>query len=245
MRNIGEIISTNRKKMNLSQPRLAELLQAEGLHLTAKAISKWETNATEPSISVFMALCKILNITNIYEVYFGENPADPLSSLNEKGKEKVLDYIDLLHASGKYERPVCQIIDFCKYIEIYKTAVSAGTGNFLTDGPKETVQLPATLLPEAANYGVIISGDSMEPEFEHGQIAWIQKQDFLENSEIGIFSFNGEAYIKKLQDDSNGVFLVSLNKKYPPIPVGENDRLDVLGKVVGKANASDIPEFNH
>ena len=41
----------------------------------------------------------------------------------------------------------------------------------------------------------------------------------VENGEIGIFSLNGEAYIKKLQDDQNGISLISLNEKYPPIPV--------------------------
>ena len=65
----------------------------------------------------------------------------------------------------------------------------------------------------------------------------------LENGEIGIFYLNGEAYIKKLQDDKNGVFLVSLNKKYPPIPVGENDRFDILGKVVGKNHPDEIKEY--
>ena len=104
MRNIGEIISSNRKKLKLSQPMLAELLQQEGINLTVKAISKWETNATEPSVATFLAVCKVLNITNIYEEYFGENPADPLSSLNDEGKEKALDYIGLLHDSGKYEK---------------------------------------------------------------------------------------------------------------------------------------------
>ena len=56
MRNIGEIISSNRKKLKLSQPMLAELLQQEGINLTAKAISKWETNATEPSVATFLAV---------------------------------------------------------------------------------------------------------------------------------------------------------------------------------------------
>ena len=41
-------------------------------------------------------------------------------------------------------------------------------------------------------------------------------ETIVENGEIGIFSLNGEAYIKKLQDDQNGVFLISLNEKYPP-----------------------------
>ena len=243
MRNIGEIISSNRKKMKLSQPMLAELLQEEGINLSAKAISKWETNATEPSIATFMTVCKVLNITNIYEAYFGENPSDPLSTLNDVGKEKALDYIELLHDSGKYEKQLCKIIPFCRIIDVYENAVSAGTGNFLVDGPKETIQLTKDIIPESATFGVKISGDSMEPDFEDGQIAWVLKQDMVENGEIGIFSLNGEAYIKKLQDDQNGVFLISLNEKYPPIPVREHDRFDILGKVVGKNHPNEIKEY--
>ena len=182
---------------------LAELLQQEGINLTVKAISKWETNATEPSVATFLAVCKVLNITNIYEEYFGANPADPLSSLNDEGKEKALDYIGLLHDSGKYEKQTAKIIPFCRYIDVYENAVSAGTGNFLVDGPKETIQLTKDIIPETASYGVKISGDSMEPE----------------------------------------VFLVSLNEKYSPIPVGENDRFDILGKVVGKNHPDELRDF--
>ena len=57
---------------------------------------------------------------------------------------------------------------------------------------------------------------------------------------IGIFALNGEAYIKKLQNDKDGIFLISLNEKYAPIKVGENDRLDIFGKVLEKSNASAI-----
>jgi hypothetical protein len=31
-------------------------------------------------------------------------------------------------------------------------------------------------------------------------------------------------------------FLISLNEKYAPIEIGENDRFDIFGKVVGKSN---------
>ena len=58
--------------------------------------------------------------------------------------------------------------------------------------------------------------------------------------EIGIFSLNGDAYIKKLQNDKDGIFLISLNEKYAPIKVSENDRLDIFGKVLGKSDASAI-----
>ena len=150
-----------------------------------------------------------------------------------------MDYINLLHASGMYEKQTAKIIPF-RSIDIFENAVSAGTGNFLVDGPKETVCIDESILPEDTTFGVRISGDSMEPEFHDGQIAWVLQQESVANGEIGIFALNGEAYIKKLQNDTDGIFLISLNEKYAPIKVSENDRLDIFGKVLGKSNASAI-----
>ena len=97
-----------------------------------------------------------------------------------------------------YEKQTAKIIPF-RSIDIFENAVSAGTGNFLVDGPKETVCIDESILPEDTTFGVRISGDSMEPEFHDGQIAWILQQESVANGEIGIFALNGEAYIKKLQ----------------------------------------------
>ena len=67
-------------------------------------------------------------------------------------------------------------------------------------------------------------------------------QESVANGEIGIFALNGEAYIKKLKDDKDGIFLISLNEKYAPIKVGENGRLDIFGKVLGKSDASALTD---
>ena len=56
MRSIGRIIAENRKKKGLSQPELAELLSQQGIDVTAKAISKWETDSREPGLHVFLTL---------------------------------------------------------------------------------------------------------------------------------------------------------------------------------------------
>ena len=243
MYSIGEIIATYRKKKGLLQQDLADELEKEGVSITYKAISNWERGLSEPSVTVFFKLCKILSITNIYEAYFGVNPTDPMSSLSDEGKEKALEYITLLHASGFYEKQTAKIIPF-RNIDIFENAVSAGTGNFLVDGPKETIQIDETFLPEGTSFGVRISGDSMEPIFHNGQIAWVLQQDTLANGDIGIFALNGDAYIKKLQDDENGLYLISLNEKYAPIEIHEDDRLDVFGKVLGKSNANEIPGYH-
>ncbi len=246
MYSVGEIISKKRKEKHLSQKQLAELLGNEmGSKIRSKTISSWETDTSEPSVSTFYQLCKVLDITNMYESYFGSNPNDPLSSLNEEGIEKVMDFIGLLHATNLYEKSSSKIIDFCKYYNVYENAASAGTGNMLTDGPYTTVATTEKdHVPEGTDFGILISGDSMEPEFHNGQIAWVQKQDYLEHGEIGIFSLNGDAYIKKLQDDMEGLFLISLNHKYAPIAVGENDLLHTFGKVIGSCPKEQFAEFH-
>lgn len=83
------------------------------------------------------------------------------------------------------------------------------------------------------HFGIRISGDSMEPQFINGQIVWVHQQESLSTGEIGIFYLNGNAYCKKLIDDADGLFLVSLNTKYEPIPVTETASFKVFGKVVG------------
>ena len=55
-----------------------------------------------------------------------------------------MDYINLLHASGMYEKQTAKIIPF-RSIDIFENAVSAGTGNFLVDGPKETVRIDESI----------------------------------------------------------------------------------------------------
>ena len=104
MYSIGEIISSYRKKKGLLQQDLADELAKEGVTISYKAISNWERNLAEPSVTIFYKVCRILGITNMYEAYFGVNPADPFSSLTDEGREKAMDYINLLHASGLYEK---------------------------------------------------------------------------------------------------------------------------------------------
>ena len=72
MRDFGEILAENRKKKGYSQSDLVDLLSQEGIQVTTKAISKWETNAREPALHVFLTLCQLLDIEDIYESFFGE-----------------------------------------------------------------------------------------------------------------------------------------------------------------------------
>ena len=235
MYSVGQIISTYRKKEKLTQPQLAKKLADDKIHLSYKTISTWEKNISEPNVTTFLHVCRLLNVPDVIEEYFGENKKDPLAQLNEFGKEKVMDYISLLISSGDAYIKKDNIIPYSSKIRtlrLYSNMVSAGTGNFLDSDDYTEIEV-GDEIPQSADFGIRISGDSMEPLFINHQTVWIHQQSSLQNGEIGIFDLNGDAFCKKLQDDKNGLFLLSLNKKYPPKPVGENDSLHIFGKVVG------------
>ena len=46
----------------------------------------------------------------------------------------------ILGITNMYEKQTAKIIPF-RSIDIFENAISAGTGNFLVDGPKETVRI--------------------------------------------------------------------------------------------------------
>ena len=50
--------------------------------------------------------------------------------------------------------------------------------------------------------------------------------------------------IKELHDEPDGVYLISLNKKYRPIQVLESDSFKIFGKVIGKCKGEEIPGFH-
>ena len=79
--------------------------------------------------------------------------------------------------------------------------------------------------------------------FSRSAVSWVSQQDTICDGEINIFGLNNEAYIKKLKRYAGRLYPVSLNSKYSPIKIKESDRLDVFGKVVGKINSNDVPDY--
>lgn len=62
---IGSYIAKKRKEQNMSQRELAQ-----HLHITDKAISKWERGLSFPDITILVPLSKLLNIS-LYDLLTG------------------------------------------------------------------------------------------------------------------------------------------------------------------------------
>lgn len=230
---LGEKITARREALGLSQYEVAEYIQRKGISVTNQKISKWETNYTTPNAHQFLALCEALKVTDVLGTFGDENVATPLSKLNAEGQRRVEEYITVLIASGMYSNEVKEEnVIYMRNLPLYDLPVSAGTGKYLDESTCEIVKVGIDV-PLEADFGVRISGDSMEPMFVDGQIVWIHKQDLLEDGEIGIFSFEGNAYCKKISLDGNSVKLISLNPKYKPIEIPKNGELHCFGKVIG------------
>lgn len=230
---IGEIIAKSREEKNISQKELAGKLSDEGIRVTNQAVSKWENGSTLPNAMQFLALCKILDITDIYGTFISKKYKTPFDALNAEGKKKAEEYIDLLHRSRLYtEKQIVPKVISLRTLPLYHISVSAGTGQFLDSDNYDMIEVGEEV-PVNANFGVRVSGDSMHPRFIDGQIVWVQQQQTIQTGEIGIFLYNGDAYCKKFESGADGASLISLNKSYEPIHIAETDELRVFGKVVG------------
>lgn len=234
-RKIGNIISGYRRKRKLSQIALAARLKGEGLDVSHKVISNWEKGISSPNAETFLEVCRVLEVPDPQEEYFGDNPLNPLSRLNDEGKEKAEDYIGLLLESGRYRKVLPpEPREFCSARQLFdfdEESLSAGPGELVDQARHRVIEVMNP--PRGADFTVRIHGDSMTPAFQDGQHVYIHRQPALDSGEIGAFFLDGKAYIKKLLTDEEGTCLLSLNPRYQPIPVRFESEFRIYGKVLG------------
>ena len=105
---IGDRIRISRVSADMSQEELAHALGRAG----RSYISKIERNQRDLDHGEVIAICKILNVTPNY-IFFGNNEQlegdeqkliDNFRSLNEEGREIVLNLVDGIVKSEKYKK---------------------------------------------------------------------------------------------------------------------------------------------
>lgn len=230
----------------ISKRELATMLNAHGLNITHHAISKWTVGTVIPNAYQLLAICHALQIDDGL-MYFTQ---DYMSSLNTEGIRKVENYRADLIASGNY-KPQPKVNKKIRYIEmpVSNLSVSAGTGAFLDEGNFEMVSFPENTVPDGADFGVRVSGNSMEPVYHDGQIVWVQQCEAMMPGQVGIFICDGEGFLKVyseqepeenyLEDytDSYGIVhmqpvLVSYNQDYPDRVIQPGLTFQVVGRVL-------------
>ena len=122
--------------------------------------------------------------------------------------------------------------------EVY---LSAGYGVEVLDEHQETIMIDSRLLAKESgrklNYSmcevVMISGNSMSPEYRHGDRVIIDKGDTeLADGHIFAFRYQGQCYVKEINLLGNRIKCISLNKEYDPFYINEGEDFQVFGRII-------------
>ena len=93
--------------------------------------------------------------------------------------------------------------------------------------------------PAGADFALVVDGDSMEPDFNDGEIIYIREQPVIDSGQIAVIQVHLETdydptvYLKKVKDAGEHYILLSLNPEYEPLTFRKED-CRILGVAINK-----------
>ena len=123
-----------------------------------------------------------------------------------------------------------------KVINLFDNPAAAGLALDMTGQGCEPYELK-TDDPQGASYAIRVQGNSMEPAFYDGDIAFVN-HDAMRDGDIGIFCVDGATVIKQWHQDPYVTYLFSLNRKRADadVVVSRNSGRSIIwqGRVITK-----------
>lgn len=179
-------------------------------------ILRWENGETE----------KIkLPILEILAQYYNVNPV------------WLMGYDVPMEINISTESNVFPVADVPKKIPIVGK-ISAGIPLLATENVEGYEFAPSSKIKDGYAYFYLrVQGDSMNLKFNDGDLVLIQKQDALENDEIGVIAVNGyDATVKKFKKE-NGLVILEPMSTNPENTVQIYDPEKIAVKIIGKVIA--------
>ena len=239
---LGNSIKELRKTKKLTQKNLAELTGFK-----QNTISNHENGNRQLDETDIRVYAEALGVSPQYlfdrakpsSIETIPQPAtSPIQSIYDQlepnGQRKVITYAEKLRDEQEKRRKAKinevseKVVQLYGY-DYYDHAASAGTGQYLNDVRVERIELPVDV---EADFVIPIKGDSMEPDYHDGDLVFIQTSVDLNDGVIGVFNYDGEAYIKQLVIDTEQAYLHSLNPAYKDMPITPDTDFRIIGEVV-------------
>lgn len=242
-----EAIAATLKKLREQSKLTADEVGAK-IGKSGKTVNAWENGRGQPDADILIQLCKIYKVNNILAEFNSslknsymldhseQNVINKYRQLDERAKDIVNT---LLETELSYCSDVFSDVDDepeTLQIPYYDDKAAAGNGYMFNDNGYELLTVIKNRNTERADFVVTVSGDSMEPDYSNNDKVLVHAQPDIYEGEIGIFIINNSGYIKK----KGAQCLISLNKKYKDIYVGEYDTFRCAGKVISKLEEEDI-----
>lgn len=234
---IGLKIKEFRDQRGLTQKELADLIE-----MGNTTIANYEKGFRTPKKNTLFKIANALNVTidDLFPILkqsdnsIIESVEEILSQLDpEPYQRNVLTYAEgQLEEQKQAKKRLAEVHDIVvEYVayNYYDQPVSAGTGQYLNEVQIETIQLPVKV---DADFVCPIYGDSMEPDYKSGDYVFVKLSVELPSKTVGVFDYEGEAYIKQLIIEKDKAYLRSFNKKYKDIPINSDSDFRIIGKVV-------------
>ncbi|MCG7330493.1 helix-turn-helix domain-containing protein [Streptococcus cristatus] len=242
MKIIAENITHFRKQRGITQKELAK-----EVGITASTMTDYMKLRSAPSFGVIQKLADYFGVkkSDIDTTFKEESSSLPdfPDSLAQQIMDKVVQLTppnqkivlrtseELLESQNEEEtkiNEVSEVLQLYSY-DYYDHPASAGTGQYLNDVRVEQIELPVDV---DADFVIPIKGDSMEPDYHDGDLVFIQTSVDLTDGVIGVFNYNGDAYIKQLVIDKEQAYLHSLNPAYKDMPITPETDFRIIGEVV-------------
>ena len=239
---IGTKIKEYRLQRGLTQKELAVLVD-----MGDTTIANYEKGFRTPKKNTLFKISSALSVTidDLFPpIRKADTPTASPDSLTQQITDKVVQLTpdnkkivlrtseELLESQNEEETKINEVSE--KVVQLYgydyyDHATSAGTGQYLNDVRVERIELPVDV---DADFVIPIKGDSMEPDYQDGDLVFIQTSVDLNDGVIGVFNYNGEAYIKQLVIDEDQAYLHSLNPAYKDMPITPETDFRIIGEVV-------------
>lgn len=203
---LGERIKELRLKADLTQEELAKEIG----YSTKASISKIENDALDINQSTIVALARALNTTPSALMGWTDDTPNETSNISYIIKDDI------------YSIPLFG-------------SVSAGFGAYASDEILDYIPTVIRNPYEAKEtLAIRVTGESMYPKIEDGDIIVVHKQDSVDSGSIAVLLLDGdEGLVKKVEYGHDWIDLISINPEYPPrhFKGSEVTRLRVLGLV--------------
>lgn len=230
---IAIVIGENIKRYRLQNGWTQQELGAK-IGISKNAIGNYEKGFRSPKKDTMFDLANAFNISidDLFPPIQNDSSSNAsqiqsiYDELNPPRQVKVLNYAKM--QLNEQENEVSEAIQLYSY-DYYDHPASAGTGQYLNDVRVERIELPVDI---DADFVIPIKGDSMEPYYHDGDLVFIQTSVDLNDGVIGVFNYNGDAYIKQLVIDKEQAYLHSLNPAYKDMPITPDTDFRIIGEVV-------------
>ena len=167
-------------------------------------------------------------------------------TLKELANVYNVDYIDLYEKAGyldlaeseklknSVDSNIFPVTDIPKKVPVIGR-ISAGLPILAPENIEGYEFAPSSQIKEGYTYFYLrVQGDSMNLKFNEGDIVLVQKQDDLENNEIGVILVNGfDATVKKYRKE-NGLVILEPMSTNPENTVQIYNPKDISIKIIGK-----------